>query len=132
MGRTRAKANKAAYSNTSWDLVDLYERNGVQAWEDLGNAGQLPRELEGKTAEEMEAIVKEKAEQRTALQKKVKEVDAQRSEWLAKWKKQQSASKGSRANTLEDAIIQAVRRQASKKQFSFVEENEAAEKIPYE
>lgn len=130
VGRTRAKANKAAYSNTSWDLVDLYERNGVQAWEDLGNAGQLPRELEGKTAEEMEAIVKEKAEQRTALQKKVKEVDAQRSEWLAKWKKQQSASKGSRANTLEDAIIQAVRRQASKKQFSFVEENEAAEKNP--
>ena len=123
VGRASAKANKAAYSNTSWDLVDFYDRNGVQALGDLGTAGQLPKELEGKTAEEVEAIVKKKAEERGALQKKVKELDAQRNEWLAKWK-QQSASRDAKPNTLEDAIIQAVRQQASKKQFSFVEENE--------
>ena len=123
VGRASAKANKAAYSNTSWDLVDFYDRNGVQALGDLGTAGQLPKELEGKTAEEVEAIVKKKAEERGALQKKVKELDARRNEWLAKWK-QQSASRDAKPNTLEDAIIQAVRQQASKKQFSFVEENE--------
>lgn len=44
----------------------------------MGTAGQLPKELEGKTAEEVEAIVKKKAEERGALQKKVKELDAQR------------------------------------------------------
>ena len=73
--------------------------------------------------EEVEAIVKKKAEERGALQKKVKELDARRNEWLAKWK-QQSASRDAKPNTLKDAIIQAVRQQASKKQFSFVEENE--------
>lgn len=128
-GRVKAKANKAAYRNTSWDLVDFYDRNGVQALRDLGTAGQLPKELEGKTAEEVEAIVKKKAEERGALQKKVKELDAQRSEWLTKWKAQQSVSKDGKPNTLDDAIIQAVRKQASKKQFSFVEET-GAEGIP--
>ena len=34
------------------------------------------------------------------------------------------SSRDAKPNTLEDAIIQAVRQQASKKQFSFVEENE--------
>lgn len=123
VGRASAKANKAAYFNTSWDLVDFYDRNGIQALGDLGAAGQLPKELEGKTVEEVEAIVKKKAEERGALQKKVKELDARRNEWLAKWK-QQSASRDAKPNTLKDAIIQAVRQQASKKQFSFVEENE--------
>ncbi|MCC8148681.1 MAG: VWA domain-containing protein [Akkermansia sp.] len=128
VGRASAKANKAAYFNTSWDLVDLYEQKGSQALEDLGNAGQLPQELAGKTAKEMEAIVKKKAGERADLQKKVKELDAQRSEWLVKWKAQQNASGGTKSNTLDDAVIQAVRRQASKKQFSFVEENKTAGK----
>lgn len=123
VGRASAKANKAAYSNASWDLVDLYERKGLQALGDLSGTGLLSKELEGKTAEEMEAVVKEKAQERGALQKKVKEVDARRREWLAQWKQKQGAAQGAAPNTLEDAIIQAVRQQAAKKQFSFVEEN---------
>lgn len=125
VGRASAKANKAAYSNNSWDLVDLYERDGAKALGKLNGAGQLPHELEGKTPEEVEAIVKKKAEERGALQKKVMELDAQRNEWLAKWKAQQSVSKDGKPDTLDDAIIRAVRKQASKKQFSFVEENGA-------
>lgn len=128
IGRAMAKANKAAYRNTSWDLVDLYERDGLQALGKVNSAGQLPRELEGKTPEEVAAIVKKKAEERGTLQKKVRELDARRSEWLAKWKAQQSVSKNTRPDSLDDAIIRAVRKQASKKRFSFVEENGAEEK----
>lgn len=124
-GRVKAKANKAAYRNTSWDLVDLYERDGAKALGNLNGAGQLPKELEGKTPEEVEAVVKKKAEERGALQKKVMELDAQRSEWLAKWKAQQSVSGNAGPDSLDDAIIRAVRKQASKKQFSFVKENGA-------
>ena len=124
-GRVKAKANKAAYRNTSWDLVDLYERDGAKALGKLNGAGQLPRELEGKTPEELEAVVKKKAEERGALQKKVMELDAQRSAWLARWKAQQSVSGNAGPDSLDDAIIQAVRKQGSKKQFSFVEENGA-------
>lgn len=124
-GRVKAKANKAAYRNTSWDLVDLYERDGAKALGNLNGAGQLPKELEGKTPEEVEAVVKKKVEERGALQKKVMELDAQRSEWLAKWKAQQSVSGNAGPDSLDDAIIRAVRKQASKKQFSFVKENGA-------
>ena len=46
---------------------------------------------------------------------------------MNKWKAEQSASGGGKANTLDNAIIQAVRRQAGRKKFSFVEEN-----VPYE
>ena len=53
------------------------------------------------------------------------ELDALRSEWLARWKAQQSVSGNAGPDSLDDAIIQAVRKQASKKQFSFVEENGA-------
>ena len=125
IGRAMAKANKAAYRNTSWDLVDLYERDGLQALGKVNSAGQLPRELEGKTPEEVAAIVKKKAEERGTLQKKVRELDARRNEWLAKWKAQQSVSKNARPDSLDDAIIRTVRKQASKKRFSFVEENGA-------
>lgn len=127
VGRAAVKANKAAYSNASWDLVDLYERKGGQALGQVGSSGRLPRELEGKTAEEVEAAVKKKAEERAALQKKVRELNARRNEWLAKWK-QQNASRDAGPNTLEDAIGRAIRQQASKKQFSFVEENETTGK----
>lgn len=126
-GRIAAKANKAAYRNTSWDLVDLYEEQGSRAVEELGNTGILPEELKGKSAKEVEAVVKEKAEERARLQKKIADVGRQRDTWLNKWKAEQSASGGGKANTLDDAIIQAVRRQAGKKKFSFVEEN-----VPYE
>lgn len=126
-GRIAAKANKAAYRNTSWDLVDLYEEQGSRAVEELGNTGILPEELKGKSAKEVEAVVKEKAEERARLQKKIADVGRQRDTWLNKWKAEQSASGGGKANTLDDAIIQAVRRQAGRKKFSFVEEN-----VPYE
>ncbi len=126
-GRIAAKANKAAYRNTSWDLVDLYEEQGSRAVEELGNTGILPEELKGKSAKEVEAAVKEKAEERARLQKKIADVGRQRDTWLNKWKAEQSASGGGKANTLDNAIIQAVRRQAGRKKFSFVEEN-----VPYE
>ena len=95
--------------------------------EELGNTGILPEELKGKSAKEVEAVVKEKAEERARLQKKIADVGRQRDTWLNKWKAEQSASGGGKANTLDDAIIQAVRRQAGRKKFSFVEEN-----VPYE
>lgn len=130
MGRITAKANKAAYRNTSWDLVDLYEEQGSQAVEEMGSAGILPEELNGKSAKEVEAVVKEKAEERARLQKKIADVGRQRDTWLNKWKAEQSASGGGKANTLDDAIIQAVRRQAGRKKFSFAEENEAQKNSP--
>lgn len=129
-GRIAAKANKAAYRNTSWDLVDLYEEKGSRAVEELGSTGILPEELKGKSAKEVEAVVKEKAEERARLQKKIADVGRLRDTWLNKWKAEQSASSGGKANTLDDAIIQAVRRQAGKKKFSFVEENVPHENSP--
>ena len=87
--------------------MDLYEEQGSRAVEELGNTGILPEELKGKSAKEVEAAVKEKAEERARLQKKIADVGRQRDTWLNKWKAEQSASGGGKANTLDNAIIQA-------------------------
>lgn len=126
--RAEAKANKAAYRNTSWDMVDLYEQNGVKALGELNGKGELPSELEGKTEEEMEAVVKRKAAERADIQKKVRELTAQRSEWLNKWKEERKDAGKGREESLDEVMIQAVRKQASKKQFSFGGENGTQEK----
>lgn len=119
-GRAQAKANKDAYRNTSWDIVDLYEQNGKEAFKLIGK-NELPAELEGKSGEELEAVVKQKAAERTELQKKIRKLAEQRTEWLNKWKKEQKGANGGKEPSLDDAIIQAVREQASRKQFSFGE-----------
>ncbi|MFR1412453.1 MAG: hypothetical protein ACLSUW_09275 [Akkermansia sp.] len=83
-----AKANKAAYRNTSWDLVDLYEEQGSRAVEE-GQRQEFSEELKGR-ARRREAAVKEKAEEQARLQKKIAEVGRRRDTWLNKWKAEQA------------------------------------------
>lgn len=123
VGRATVKANKAAYRNSSWNLVDLYEGKGIRAVEELGEAGALPEELGNKSGPHLEKAVKAKAAERSELQKKIAETAKWREAWLDKWKAEQGASRNGGAKTLDDAVIQAVRRQAAVRKFSFVEEN---------
>ncbi|WP_412251620.1 hypothetical protein [Akkermansia sp.] len=49
-GRIAAKANKAAYRNTSWDLVDLYEEQAPGLWKNWAHRNS-PGRVEGKERE---------------------------------------------------------------------------------
>lgn len=119
VGRAEFKGGaNNAYFNGSWDMVDLYHQEGINGLSQVINAEQLPKELQGKNAEEIEKVVEEKALQRAEFQKKIQDLSKQRNAWIQKWRLEH-ANKNGETKNLNDAIIEAVRKQASGKQFTF-------------
>lgn len=102
------KASKN-YDNSKWDLVDAYKKDKNVVNEET----ELPKELKGKSAEELEAKVKEKMEQRAAIQKNIQELNKQRKAFIAE---KQKAAGGN--ESLEQSIINSVQKQAKKRGYS--------------
>jgi hypothetical protein len=101
------------YKNAAWDLVDALAANQVKL-EDL-EAKELPENMQKMTAEERKAYVEAQAKKRTEIQSKIQQLDEQRKKYVAEeMKKRQKEGK-----TLGSAIIQAIREQAQKKNFTF-------------
>ncbi len=121
MERAKAKSSKRSYSNSSWDIVDYCADKGIEAVAELEEE-TLPEELKGKSKEEIQAYVKEKAEKREAIQKEIRELSNQRDAWILNWKKEQKAAGKKVERTLDDVIIESIHNQADKKGFSFKDE----------
>ncbi len=79
---------------------------------------ELPEPLQGKSENEKKAIVKEKAAERDALQKKIADLSQKRDAYIAEERKKQVAA-GEKDLSLDAALIGALREQAEKKDFSF-------------
>lgn len=118
MGRAKAKSSKSSYSNSSWDVVDYCDAEGIEVLAELKEE-MLPEELKGKSKEEMQAYVKEKAEKREAIQKEIRELSNQRDAWILNWKKEQKAAGKKVERTLDDVVIESIHKQADKKGFTF-------------
>lgn len=117
IGRAKMKANKQAYQNTSWDLVDAFQDNAELNLDELAKSDQLPEELKGKTKEEIQKVIAAKQEERAKIQQEITELNHQRAKWL-----KDNAEKNQKAGapkTLNDAIIQSAQAQAEKKNFKF-------------
>lgn len=113
MQRGAAKAS-AAYSNSGWDLVDA-QKDGAAKLGELA-PGQLPENMQKMSVAEREAYVKGKADKRAAIQKRIATLNGERARYVeAEMKKTQ----GGAANTLDAAMIAAVRDQATKNGFRF-------------
>jgi hypothetical protein len=113
MQRSVSKAS-GAYRNATWDLVDANNDGNV----DLSKvqAEHLPENMRKMTPAEREAYVKAKTEKRAEIQKRIAELNVERTKFVsAELAKQQ----GSQAQTLDAAMIAAVRDQASKSGFRF-------------
>ncbi|HVK57783.1 MAG TPA: VWA domain-containing protein, partial [Candidatus Kapabacteria bacterium] len=106
---TKASAN---YRNSEWDLVDAVKEKKVKLAE--LKKEELPKELEKLTVEEREAYVDKKAQERAELQAKINELNKARNQFVAEKKKGVAAT-----NTLDTAIVTAVREQAAKRNYSF-------------
>ena len=76
---------------------------------------QLPESLRKLSLDEKKAYVKGKGKERAAIQIEISKLSKQRSKYIAEQRKQESESKPK--NTLDAAIIKAVRAQAKKKKF---------------
>ncbi|NHF58335.1 VWA domain-containing protein [Flavobacteriaceae bacterium TP-CH-4] len=99
------------YKNSKWDLVDASE----DAEFDVAQIEkeQLPTEIRNKSTEEIKSFIEKKKRERAAIQKEIKELNAQREAYIAK--NQKEGSKGE----LENAMIQAIRKQAGRKNYQW-------------
>ena len=109
--RAAAKASPQ-YSNSAWDLVDAKKAGQVKLEE--MNEAELPQEMKGMSVKERNEYVAALQSKRETLQKKIARLHDERERFVEDKLKNQAA-----ANTLDAAIIRALRRQAAKKNFSF-------------
>lgn len=95
------------YSNTSWDMVDAMEAD-MEIKEE-----QLPVELKGKSKTEIKVYIKKKKEERTKIQKEIQSLNAKRNIYIAEHQKENSKGE------LENAMLIAIEKQASKKNYKW-------------
>jgi len=104
----------AQYNNAAWDLVDAVEQGKAEVTALEEEA--LPEDMRKMSKDERKKYVEERSEKRKDLQEKIKKLNAQREDYVAKKLKEQS---GSEADTLDSAMIKAMRKQAVERSFTF-------------
>lgn len=97
------------YKNEDWDLVDASDEEEF----DLTSIDQkdLPRELRGKSAKEIELYIAQKKEERLQIQKEIQELNKKRELFIAQ------NQKNGESGELENALINAIKRQAAQKDY---------------
>lgn len=111
--RSVAKAS-ANYHNPSWDLVDAVREEKIDPAK--VESKDLPAELQGLKADELKQRVAAAAQQRTAIQKEIKELNQLREAHVAAERAKQ-AKDGDK--TLDEALVETTRAQASKLGYVF-------------
>lgn len=97
------------YTNSSWDLVDGIANDSVKL--DELRKDELPKELRGKSKEEILVYVKKQQEERKTIQRKIRELDAKRKIHIA------TKTKKTSGTDLESAMIKAIKTQAARKNY---------------
>jgi hypothetical protein len=109
--RAVAKAS-VNYANADWDLVDAAKRKDFKL--DQLKTEELPSELQQMNETERKTFIETKTKKRAELQSKIKQLSTEREKAIAAHMKQNSAT-----NTLDAAMIGAIREQAAGRQFKF-------------
>lgn len=111
--RSVSKGN-ALYNSDGWDLVDAIKNNKCKL-EDLKDE-DLPEGFRKLDLPARKARVEQAGADRKKLQTQIAELNVAREKYLTEERKKHTAEG---ADTLDKAIISAIREQASKKQFRF-------------
>lgn len=98
------------YKNSTWDLVDA-EKEADFRYDKL-KKDDLPAELKGKSVAEIKSYVAKQSKQRDKIQKEIADLNKQRREFI-------SNKKSETSNGLESAMIDALKRQAKKKSYTW-------------
>ena len=109
VSRTVSKSSHF-YKNSSWDLVDA-EAEEDFSYEKLKNE-DLPENLKGKSTIEIKAYIEKQKDARNRIQEEISELNKQRRKFIANQKKDHS-------NGLENAMINALKKQAKKKDYTW-------------
>lgn len=109
VSRTVSKSSHL-YKNSTWDLVDAVKEKDF-SYEKIEN-DDLPKELKGKSISEIKAYVTKKREEREYIQDSIQSLNEKRRKYLAEQEKDGE-------NRLENAMIKAIKTQASKKKYKW-------------
>jgi len=109
--RSAVKASKQ-YRNTGWDLVDA-EKEGKVKVEEIAE-DELPAEMKNMSAAEKKAYVAKKSKEREEIRNKIQQLKKEREKFVKGKRMEMSKDK-----SLDDAIIEAMKKQASKKKYKF-------------
>lgn len=111
----RALSKASGYYNASnWDLIDGV-KNGKIKIKDLKEK-HLPKELKGKSKEEIKKYIEEKLAERKKIQEEIKRLGQLRKKFIAKERKKDA--KNGRENSLDKAMIKSLHEQLKKKKFN--------------
>lgn len=109
VSRTVSKSSHL-YKNSSWDLVDAADDEDFE-YESLKKE-QLPKALKDKSTKEIKQYVEAKSKERSAIQIEIQKLNEKRRKHILNQQKQTS-------NGLENAMLTAIKNQASKKNYSW-------------
>jgi hypothetical protein len=112
-GRVMAKASNQYVCR--WDLVDACRLGEVKLTE--LKKEELPKDLQKLTKEELQKYVDDKQKERDKIKEEIQELSKKRTEYIAEEQKK-LAKTDPAANTLDAAIIQSVREQAKRKNYT--------------
>lgn len=107
--RTVAKSKKNAYKNDHWDLVDRAEKDA--GFMSTVKEEELPKELKGKSKEEITKAIAAKSAEREKIQKEIEELSKKRQDFIDQEMKKRGNSD---ADDLGKAIEKSVLELANK------------------
>ena len=109
--RIVAKGKRSTYNNYSWDLVDAKEED-KKVLEKL-DFKTLPDSLQKKNKAELEAIIDQKSNERSGIQKEIQDINKKREAFIAE-EKIKKAKAGNNSKTLESEVERIIREQATR------------------
>ncbi len=115
--RSISKSKKKVYSNSNWDLVDATDEEDFDINEIKKE--QLPEEMKTMNEKEKKEYIAIKSEERSAIQDSIKILDSKRKVFIAEEKRK--LAENGEDNSLNGAMIKAIRKQAETKDYKFEE-----------
>lgn len=114
--RSISKSKSNAYDNSHWDLVDKYKKD-PKSLKSIKQE-ELPKELQGKSSEELEAHAKKLMAEREKHQKAIQQLSVQRQKFIDSATK----SQGKEGDDLGQAIEKSVMELGKLKGYAVVKE----------
>jgi len=111
VNRSVTKANKL-YKNEAWDMVDAVKENKIDL--DKIPENELPEEMKKMTKDERVKYVKSLEKKRNDIQNRINDLNKKREEYIKNEQK-----KDKKKDTLDEAIIESVKKQAKEKNYRF-------------
>jgi hypothetical protein len=99
------------YKNSTWDLVDAEEEVEDFSFDTLKEE-ELPDNLKGKTSKEIKVYVEAKRKERVEIQNEIASLNKKRKNYIVNLNQENS-------NALESAMINAIKKQAKKKNYTW-------------